>query len=336
MQDLKNDHGRIGILLINLGTPEATDFWSMRRYLAEFLSDPRVIELSPWIWKPILHAIILNRRPRASGRNYDKIWNTARDESPLKTITRSQADMLQKHFDGQDADVVVDWAMRYGKPSIASRLERLQAEACGRILMFPLYPQYSASTTASVHDKTAQAMAALRHQPALRWVPPYYGDPLYVGALAQSLKRHLATLSWTPDCVLASFHGVPQSYIARGDPYQAQCEASLAALRARLGWDDRQLRIAYQSRFGRAEWIRPYADETVRDLARSGGKSLCMITPGFAADCLETLEEVAIGLRDVFLGEGGERFSAVACLNDGEPGMAMLAALATRELRGWL
>ena len=332
----KSEPGRIGVLLVNLGTPEGTDYRSMRRYLAEFLSDPRVIEISPWLWKPLLQGVILNIRPQRSGRLYDRIWNRDLDESPLLTFTRAQAAGLQSHFDSAASGVVCDWAMRYGNPAIADRIEALQARGCQRILLVPLYPQYSASTTASVVDKAGAAMAALRHQPTLRTMPPYYADPLYIEALASTLTSHLATLSWQPDCVLASFHGLPLSYVERGDPYQSQCEATVRALRARLGWDEERLRLAYQSRVGRQQWIEPYTAETVRALARDGIRALCVITPGFAADCVETLEEIAISLRDTYLKEGGEKFACVPCLNDTGPGMRMLAGLVERELQGWL
>jgi ferrochelatase len=324
---------KIGVLLVNLGTPDATDYWSMRRYLKEFLSDPRVIEENRIKWWLILNLIILTVRPARKGRDYDKIWNRARNESPLKTITRAQAEKLGRKFGKR---VLVDWAMRYGNPSIPSRLEAMQQAGCDRVLVMPLYPQYAAATTATVCDKVFDSLADMRWQPTLRVAVPYYNDPAYIDALAASLKSSLGKLSFKPDVVLASFHGMPEEYVAKGDPYRAQCEETVRLLRKTLGMSAQQLRLTFQSRFGFAEWLKPYTDKTVEALAKSGVKSLAIVTPGFAADCLETLEEIAMENAAIFKAAGGENFAAIPCLNDSPGGMKMIETLVRRELEGWL
>jgi ferrochelatase len=332
--DQKNSAG-IGVLLVNLGTPEATDYWSMRRYLKEFLSDPRVIETNRVLWWFALNFVILSIRPTRSGRNYDKIWNRERNESPLKTITRAQAGKLAAHF-VHDRRIAVDWGMRYGNPSIRSRLEALEKRGCERILIVSLYPQYAAATTASVCDKVFEALAQFRRQPTLRFVPPYFDDPAYIEAVAASLEEELGKLSWKPDVVLASFHGIPREYVQKGDPYESQCVETARLLRERLKLDEGKFRLTFQSRFGRAEWLKPATDETIRALARSGVKNLAVVMPGFSADCLETLEEIAVENAEIFRHAGGERFAAIPCLNDSERGMRMISGLVERELAGWL
>jgi ferrochelatase len=325
--------GKIGVLLVNLGTPEATDYWSMRRYLKEFLSDRRVIETNRVLWWLILNLVILTVRPARKGRDYDKIWNRARNESPLKTITRAQAEKLGKTL---GKGVTVDWAMRYGSPSIPSRLAAMQEAGCDRILVMPLYPQYAAATTATVCDKVFEVLAKMRWQPSLRVVPPYYDDPAYIDALAGSLKSSVAKLPFKPDVVLASFHGMPEEYVAKGDPYRAQCEETTRLLRKALGMNERKLRLTFQSRFGPTEWLKPYTDKTVEALAKSGVKNLAIITPGFSADCLETLEEIAMENAAIFKAAGGKNFAAIPCLNDSVVGMKMIETLVRRELEGWL
>jgi ferrochelatase len=324
--------GKIGVLLVNLGTPEATDYWSMRRYLKEFLSDRRVIETNRVLWWLILNLVILTVRPARKGRDYDKIWNRARNESPLKTITRAQAEKLGKSL---GKGVTVDWAMRYGSPSIPSRLAAMQEAGCDRILVMPLYPQYAAATTATVCDKVFEVLAKMRWQPSLRVVPPYYDDPAYIDALAGSLKSSVAKLPFKPDVVLASFHGMPEEYVAKGDPYRAQCEETTRLLRKALGMNERKLRLTFQSRFGPTEWLKPYTDKTVEALAKSGVKNLAIITPGFSADCLETLEEIAMENAAIFKAAGGKNFAAIPCLNDSVVGMKMIETLVRRELEGW-
>jgi ferrochelatase len=327
--------GRIGVLIVNLGTPEATSYWPMRRYLKEFLSDRRVVETNRILWWFILNGIILTVRPKRSGHAYEKIWNRERDESPLKTITRAQAEMLASELRG-DGPIVVDWGMRYGLPPVGERLKALKDQGCDRILIFPLYPQYSAATTATVADKVFATMSELRWQPALRFVPAFYAEPVHIEALAHSIAAHLETLDWTPDVILASFHGLPESYVAAGDPYYRHCQETTRLLRAKLGLSDDKLRIVFQSRFGRAEWIKPYAQDIVAGLPAQGVRRLVMVMPGFVADCVETLEEVAIGLAATFRENGGIDFSAVPCLNDSTDAIAMMAALIRKELAGWI
>src|SRR5574340_285050 len=326
---------RIGVLLVNLGTPEATGYWSMRRYLKEFLSDRRVIEENRIKWWLVLNLIILTVRPRRKGRDYDKIWNMERNESVLKSITRSQSEKLAASFAG-DPRILVDWAMRYGNPSIASRLELMQQAGCDRILVVPLYPQYAAATTATVADKAFDALAGMRWQPALRIAPPYYDKPVYIGAIAGSLEEGLARLSFKPDLIIASYHGMPEEYLRKGDPYYCQCAATTRLLRERLNLGEDKLMMTFQSRFGTAEWLKPYTDATVRALPDRGVKNVAVITPGFAADCLETLEEIAIENARIFGQAGGENFAHIPCLNDSDRGMAVIRDVAVRELQGWL
>jgi ferrochelatase len=327
--------GRIGVLLVNLGTPDGTTYRPMRRYLKEFLSDPRVIEANRILWWLILNLVVLVKRPTASGAKYRSIWNEKLDESPLRTITRSQAEKVAAEFASHE-NIVVDWAMRYGNPSIASGIEALTAQGCDRLLIFPLYPQYAAATTASVNDKVFDVLKIMRAQPALRTVPPYPTDSVYIAALAVSIRSHLATLDFMPEAILASFHGIPQDYVDQGDPYQLQCVETVEALREALGPElGGRLKLTFQSRFGRAEWIKPYTDKTVETLARDGVKSIAIVTPGFAADCVETLEEIAQENKEIFLEHGGERFTYIPCLNDSEDGIRVLVHLIERELKGW-
>jgi protoporphyrin/coproporphyrin ferrochelatase len=328
--------GRVGVLLVNLGTPDATDYWSMRRYLGEFLSDRRVIEENRIKWWLILNLIILSVRPSRKGRDYDKIWNRERNESPLRTITRAQAKKLAARLAPVDGRIVVDWAMRYGNPSIASRLHALPRQGCDRILIVPLYPQYAAATTATVCDKAFDALARMRAQPAVRVAPAYYDDPVYIDALASSMQQALERLPFKPELILASFHGMPEDYVAKGDPYQRQCVETVRLLRERLGLDEVKLMLTFQSRFGTAEWLKPYTDETVKSLAERGVKNLAVVTPGFAADCLETLEEIAGENAAIFRHHGGENFAAIPCLNDSEAGMRVIENVVRRELMGWI
>jgi ferrochelatase len=325
--------GRIGVLLLNLGTPDATGYWPMRRYLKEFLSDPRVIELPRWRWWPILNLVILSVRPRRKGRDYEKIWNRARDEGPLKTITRSQAEKLAALL--ADGRIMVDWAMRYASPSTAARIAHLQSQGCDRLLLVPLYPQYAAATTATACDEAFRALMRLRWQPAVRVAPPYYDDPVYIDALAASIRRHLATLDFAPDALVVSFHGMPQRYMEAGDPYHGHCRKTSGLLREALGWEAARWHTAFQSRFGSEPWLQPYTIDEVKRLARSGVRRIAMIAPGFSTDCLETLEELDIENRASFLAAGGEAFAYIPCLNDSEPGMGVIAHIVRRELMGW-
>jgi ferrochelatase len=327
--------GRIGVLLVNLGTPDATDYRSMRRYLKEFLSDRRVIEVPRAVWWPILNLIILSVRPGRSGAAYRKIWNHDRDESPFRTMTRAQAEKLAASL-ASDARIKVDWAMRYGQPAIGDRLQGLLDAGCDRVLLVPLYPQYSAATTATVIDKVAEQLQKMRWQPAVRTLPPYYDDAAYVEALARSMEAGLAALDFEPELVLASYHGTPRAYLDKGDPYYCHCLKTTRLLAERLGWDETRLRTTFQSSFGKAEWLKPYTIDTVVDLAKTGTKRLAVITPGFAADCLETLEEIAVENAETFAEHGGEKFALIPCLNDSDPGMTMLERLVRNELKGWV
>jgi ferrochelatase len=327
--------GKVGILLVNLGTPDGTDYTSMRRYLKEFLTDRRVIEWSRLFWYPILFGIVLNTRPGKVGKAYETIWNRDLNESYLRTYTRNQSELMAKSFTDQP-NVIVDWGMRYGQPSIASRMDALQKAGCERILVFPLYPQYAAATTATVNDKAFEALLKMRWQPALRTVPPYHDDPVYIDALATSIERHLATLDWEPEVVLTSFHGIPKSYFDKGDPYYCQCQKTARLLREKLGWSKEKLQVTFQSRFGPEEWLQPYTDKTVEKLAQDGVKRIAVLNPGFVSDCLETLEEIAEQAAESFHHNGGEKFTHIPCLNDSAEGMAVLEHVVRRELAGWL
>ena len=324
-----------GVLLVNLGTPDTADAGGVRAYLKEFLSDPRVIEDQGLVWKLVLNGIILRTRPRTKARDYRKIWNTERNESPLKTITRAQSEKLARNIAGLD-HVEVDWAMRYGNPSIRAGIESLMARGCERILVVPLYPQYSAATSATVCDEVFRVLASLRAQPTLRVSPPYYDDPDYIEAVAASIEAHLATLSFEPELIVASFHGMPKDYIEKGDPYQAQCVATTDALRKRLDLDASKFLLTFQSRFGKAEWLQPYTDKTIAQLAKDGVRRIAVVMPGFAADCLETLEEIAQENAEIFKHNGGESFAAIPCLNDSDAGMKVIHRLVLRELAGWI
>ena len=334
--------GKTGVLLVNLGTPDGTSYWPMRRYLKEFLSDRRVIETPRLLWWPILNLIILSVRPTAKGKDYASIWNRERDESPLRTITRAQAEKLTALLkaDAADAspwaDVVVEWAMRYGTPSIKQGIDGLVERGCERFLLVPLYPQYSAATSATVCDKAFEALATMRFQPTMRVAHPYFRSQSYIDALARSLRAEIAKLPFEPEVLLASFHGVPREYIDKGDPYMAHCIETWQRLRHAMGMSAEAFRISFQSRFGPAEWLQPYTDVTVKALAEAGVKSMAVVAPGFAADCLETIEELGEENREYFEEHGGEHFAALPCLNDSDAGMAVLADLVRRELAGWV
>lgn len=325
--------GRVGVLLMNLGTPEGTGYWPMRAYLKEFLSDRRVIEAPRLIWWFVLNAIILTKRPGPKGRDYASIWNRERDEGPLKTITRSQSDKLQA---AMGETVVVDWAMRYGKPEVAARIQALLDRGCDRILLVPLYPQYAAATSATACDQAFRALMAMRWQPSVRVSPPYHDDPVYVAAIADSVREGLARLDFEPEVILVSFHGVPKSYLILGDPYHCQCQKTGRLIREALGYSPERMRTTFQSRFGTEEWLRPYTDETVQALARSGVKRMAIVAPGFTADCLETLEELDGENRHYFEENGGERYAFIPCLNDSALGMRVIEHVVRRELQGWV
>ena len=327
--------GKVGVMLVNLGTPDGTDPVSMRRYLKEFLSDRRVIEWSRLFWYPILYGIVLNTRPKKSGKAYEQIWNKELNESPLRTFTRAQGDKLAAALKDHD-HVIVDWAMRYGNPSMESVLTKLREQGCERVLCFPLYPQYAAATTASVNDKFFEALVKTRYMPAVRTVPQYHDEPVYIEALARSIETHLATLNFEPEIVIASYHGIPQSYFKKGDPYHCHCMKTTRLLRERLDWSKEKLITTFQSRFGPEEWLQPYTDKTVEKLAKEGVKSIAVFNPGFASDCLETLEEIAGEAGEIFHHAGGVNFSHIPCLNDSKEGMAVIEHMVRRELQGWV
>ncbi len=319
--------GRIGVLLINLGSPEAPTTAAVSTYLKEFLSDRRVVEIPPLLWQPILRGFVLTTRPRRSAHAYAQIWTE--EGSPLVAITRRQAAGVQTAL---GSEVVVDWAMRYGQPSIGDRLTALQAAGCDRILLAPLYPQYSSATTATVFDAAAAALAEMRWQPSLRVLPPYYDDPAYIGALETSVAAGLAALPFVPDTIIASFHSLPARTLDLGDPYYCQCMKTARLLSEALG---RELKISFQSRLGRAKWLEPATDATLSNLPQSGVRKIAIIAPGFAADNLETLEELAIRGRESFVAAGGTDFAYLPCLNDSAAGISMLSTLLSRELAGW-
>ncbi|MBE3638254.1 ferrochelatase [Mangrovicoccus algicola] len=328
--------GRVGVLLANLGTPDGTDYWSMRRYLSEFLSDRRVIDYPAWKWQPLLQLIILSKRPFSSGAAYRGIWNTERDESPLMTVTRAQTEKIaaalrSRHGDG----VMVDFCMRYGNPSTESKVRSLVEQGCEKILFFPLYPQYAGATSATANDQFFRALMKETWQPAARIVPPYFDDPAYIEALAQSVERAYAGLETRPDLLVASYHGVPKRYLMQGDPYHCQCQKTSRLLRERLGWDSDALVTTFQSRFGPEEWLQPYTVEEVARLAEAGKKRIAVIAPAFSADCVETLEEINEEIRESFEHAGGESFTYIPCLNDDAAHVAALTGVIERNLMGW-
>ncbi len=325
--------GNVGVLLVNLGTPDAPTTGAVRRYLAEFLSDPRVVEIPRIVWKPILHGVILRTRPAKSAEAYQQVWMD--EGSPLAIITAAQARGLQARL---GEDVQVAYAMRYGKPSIADEIAKLKDAGCDRIVFAPLYPQYSGATTGTAMDALGDALKAMRWQPAIRTLPPYHDDPVYIEALRADLARQISALDFVPEVLLLSFHGMPERTLHLGDPYHCQCRKTARLLSDALMSEHPGLRIetSFQSRFGRAKWLEPFTEEVLAEEARGGTKRLAIAAPGFSADCLETLEELAIRGREQFQEAGGEQFAALSCLNDGEAGMAMLETFVRRELMGWV
>ncbi|MEO1533216.1 MAG: ferrochelatase [Pseudomonadota bacterium] len=328
---------RVGILLANLGTPDGTDYWSMRRYLNEFLSDKRVIEWPSALWQPILQSIVLTKRPFSSGEAYRGIWNTELDESPLLTITRSQTDKLRARLTATHGDsVVVDFCMRYGNPSTDSVIKRMTAQGCERILFFPLYPHYAAATTGTANDHAFRTLMQLRFQPAMRTVPSYQDHPLYISALAQSVERYYAGLEERPTALVTSYHGLPKSYFMKGDPYHCLCQKTSRLMREKLGWPKEEVHTTFQSRFGPEEWLTPYTVEYVAKLAEEGHRSIAVMAPGFSSDCVETLEEINEEIKEAFEEAGGEHFHYIPCLNDDEPHIEMLENIVRTEAQGWL
>ncbi|OWK27507.1 ferrochelatase [Sphingomonas dokdonensis] len=319
---------RVGVLLTNLGTPDAPDAPSVRRYLAEFLSDPRVVELPKLLWQPILRGAVLTTRPKKSAHAYQQVWRD--DGSPLAAITRAQATALNGAF---GPDVMVDYAMRYGRPAIGDRVQALKDAGCERILLAPLYPQYCGATTATANDKAFATLASMRWQPAVRTLPPYHDDPAYIDALKQSIEGGLAALDFTPDALLTSFHGMPERTLRLGDPYHCHCHKTARLVQEALG---REVILTFQSRFGRAKWLEPATDVVLESLPAKGIRKVAIVAPGFSADCLETLEELAIRGRESFIAAGGTHFAYLPCLNDSPVGIDLLRTLIGRELEGWV
>ena len=321
----KVNFGKIGVLIVNLGTPDSTNWLDIRRYLKEFLSDRRVIETNPILWWFILNLIILNLRPHKTAKAYKKIWMTDTNESPLRYYTRSQTEKLCNRF-GSAQNVIIDYAMRYGNPSIKSKLNLLKEQGCEKLIILPLYPQYAAATTATVCDEVYRCLMEMRWQPSLQIIPHYESEPLYIAALSNSIKAQLEKLSWKPDVILSSFHGIPKKYFDKGDPYQCYCHKTNRLLKEHFG-NSIPIEISFQSRFGPAEWLQPYTDKTLEKLAQEGKKNILMICPGFASDCVETLEEIEMEGQATFKEHGGENFSMVPCLNDSEDHINLLEYL---------
>ena len=339
---LPSDHPRVkpakvGILLANLGTPDNYDYWSMRRYLNEFLSDRRVIDYSPFIWQPLLQLVILSKRPFSSGAAYKSIWNEAQGESPLMTITKDQTAKIKAEMAARHGDqVMVDFCMRYGNPSTKSKVREMVEAGCRKILFFPLYPHYAGATSATANDQFFRALMQEKWQPTARVVDPYYADPLYIDALAQSIERAYGEMEQAPDVLVCSYHGVPKRYLMEGDPYHCQCQKTTRLLKERLGWADDKIVTTFQSRFGPEEWLKPYTVDEVARLAESGKKRIAVCAPAFSADCIETLEEINEEIRESFEEAGGEEFTYIPCLNDDDAHVAALSKVIDDNLKGWL
>jgi ferrochelatase len=329
---------RVGVLLANLGTPDNYDYWSMRRYLGEFLSDRRVIDYSPWIWQPLLQLVILSKRPFSSGEAYKSIWNEDAGESPLMTITKDQTAKIKSEMEALFGDqVMVDFCMRYGNPSTKSKVREMVEAGCHKILFFPLYPHYAGATSATANDQFFRALMQEKWQPTARIVDPYYAHPSYIEALAQSIERAYGAMHMKPDILVCSYHGVPKRYLMEGDPYHCQCQKTTRLLKERLGWEDTDITTTFQSRFGPEEWLKPYTVEEVARLAEEDGKkNIAVCAPAFSADCIETLEEINEEIRESFEEAGGETFTYIPCLNDDEPHISALSEIIQENLKGWV
>ena len=328
---------KVGVLLANLGTPDHYDYWSMRRYLGEFLSDRRVIDYSPWLWQPLLQLVILSKRPFTSGAAYKSIWNEAENESPLMTITKAQTakitSAMQKRYGD---DVMVDFCMRYGNPSTQSKVAAMTAAGCQKILFFPLYPHYAGATSATANDAFFAALAKEKWQPSARTVPAYFDRADYIDALAGSIEAAYAAAETKPDLLICSYHGVPIRYLTEGDPYHCQCQKTTRLLKERLGWDDTQIMTTFQSKFGPEEWLQPYTVEEVARQAEAGIKNIAVCAPAFSADCIETLEEINEEIKESFEHAGGQEFTYIPCLNDDDAHIAALSNIIEENLQGWL
>ncbi|WP_296765981.1 ferrochelatase [Sediminimonas sp.] len=329
---------KIGVLLANLGTPDNYDYWSMRRYLNEFLSDRRVIDYSPWKWQPLLQLVILTKRPFTSGAAYKSIWNEDRGESPLMTITKNQTAAIAKEMQARHGNsVMVDFCMRYGNPSTRSKVRAMVEAGCTRILFFPLYPHYAGATSATANDAFFKALMQETWQPTARTVAPYFEHPLYIEALAESVEKAYADVAARPDILVVSYHGMPRRYLMQGDPYHCQCQKTTRLLRERLGWDETRITTTFQSVFGPEEWLKPYTVDEVARLAKEDGKKkIAVIAPAFSADCIETLEEINEEIRESFEEAGGEQFTYIPCLNDTPAHIKALSAVIDENLKGWI
>ncbi|MGB1234567.1 MAG: ferrochelatase [Planktomarina sp.] len=329
--------GKTGILVSNLGTPDGYDYWSMRRYLSEFLSDLRVVDYSPWIWQPLLQLVILSKRPFSSGAAYKSIWNEEQGESPLLTITKAQTAKIKAQMEGEyGGNVMVDFCMRYGNPSTESKVKEMIAAGCQQILFFPLYPHYAGATSATANDQFFRVLMKEKWQPTVRTVKPYFDDPAYIEALAQSIERAYDAAEKRPEILVCSYHGVPKRYLMEGDPYHCQCQKTTRLLKERLGWDDTQIKTTFQSKFGPEEWLKPYTVEEVARLAEAGQKNIAVCAPAFSADCIETLEEINEEIFESFEEAGGEHFTYIPCLNDDDAHIDALCGVIKRNLGGWL
>ena len=320
--------GKTGILLVNLGTPDSTKWWDVRKYLKEFLSDRRVIEVNPIIWKVILNLFILTLRPSKSAHAYKKIWFKRTNESPLLYYTRSQSNRLSKKIEGEK--IITDFAMRYGNPSIQSKLNFLKNKGCENIIILPLYPQYAAATTATVCDEVYRSLMKMRWQPSLQIIPHYESEPLYIDALVKSIKNKIETINWKPDLIITSYHGIPKSYFDKGDPYQCYCQKTTRLIKEKFS--DIEIQTTFQSRFGPREWLKPYTDKTLESLPKQGKKNILVICPGFASDCVETLEEINIQGKESFLKNGGKNFDLISCLNDNSDHIQLFEKLVNRYI----
>ncbi len=316
----KVNFGKNGVLLVNLGTPDSTSWWDVRKYLREFLSDKRVIEVNPILWQIILNLFILNFRPSKTAKAYKEIWMTDINESPLRYYTKQQTQKLKKIFNNQN--IIIDYAMRYGNPSIKSRLQKLQSEGCENIILFPLYPQYAAATTATVCDEVYRCLIKMRWQPSLQVIPHYESNEDYINGLVNSIKKKLSEIPWKPDLIVASYHGIPQKYFDKGDPYHCYCQKTSRLIKEKF--NEIPIETTFQSRFGPEKWLQPYTDKTLEKLPTEGKKNILMICPGFSSDCVETLEEIAIQGKETFIESGGKNFDLISCLNDNDDHIKMM------------
>ena len=330
---MQNDHpdvkfGKTGVLLINLGTPDSTNWWDIRKYLKEFLSDRRVIEVNPVLWQIILNLFILTFRPSKTAHAYKKIWRKETNESPLLYFTRNQAEKLNGKIGNKN--IIVDFAMRYGNPSIKSKLNFLKDLGCENIIILPLYPQYAAATTATVCDEVYRSLMKMRWQPSLQVIPHYESEPFYINALIKSIEKKVEAINWKPDLIISSYHGIPKKYFDKGDPYHCYCHKTTRLISEKF--NSIEIKTTFQSRFGPQEWLQPYTDKTLESLPQEGKKNILTICPGFASDCEETLEEILIQGKDSFLNSGGENFDMIPCLNDNDDHITLLKSLIEKNI----